>query len=84
MLSLYHSQSLLQGNATPVFPVCKENSVVNNANSAITSTSTHTQSNTAHTGSGRYKYELSICTATERTDRDKLVEWIEYHLLQGK
>mmetsp|Transcript_16143 Transcript_16143/g.27267 ORF Transcript_16143/g.27267 Transcript_16143/m.27267 type:complete len:261 (+) Transcript_16143:251-1033(+) len=28
-------------------------------------------------------YELAVCTATARSDRRHLVEWIEYHLLQG-
>ncbi len=29
------------------------------------------------------QYELSVCTATANSDRKHLVEWIEYHLLQG-
>lgn len=29
------------------------------------------------------RYTLTICTATARQSREKLVEWIEYHLLLG-
>ena len=30
-----------------------------------------------------YQYDLSVCTANDRLNRETLVEWIEYHLLVG-
>jgi hypothetical protein len=30
-----------------------------------------------------YKFRLSVCTATDRTSRAQLVEWIEYHRIVG-
>ena len=53
---------------TPLFPVCKSSELL--SPSAKTSTSI-------------YQYSLTVCTATARTDRAALVEWIEYHKLLG-
>lgn len=59
-------------NATEVFPVCISKHAHENHRDSV-----------AERSSRRYKYALAVCTATQRTSRAKLVEWIEYHLLQG-
>ena len=72
LLPYKKSEVVFNTNATQVFPVCK----LHNAEYTL---------NTARNVDAKlsYTYELSVCTATQRTSREKLVEWIEYHLLQG-
>lgn len=64
-------------NRTSVFPVCK----LHHTDSTVSNAS---ESESGNSNMRVYEYELSICTATQRSSREKLVEWIEYHLLQGK
>lgn len=65
----------LKTNSTTVFPVCKlHHKLHRNGEHPIFSDKGPIPKHT---------YQLSICTATQRTSRARMVEWIEYHLLQG-
>eukprot|EP01041_Mallomonas_annulata_P002579 gene2579-5041_t len=82
-------------NYTDMFPVCRMKSYHNNNNNIAATTDfankspyppfqasrDHKLPLGKHTATGQYS--LAVCTATSRSVREELVEWIEYHKLMG-
>lgn len=67
---------------TEKFPVCNAPSSVHDEFPSYEAHGTQRTRKGAE-NKHQYKYNMSICSATARSNRQELVEWIEYHRLVG-